>query len=364
MAQSIRVELGDRSYEVRVGRGVLEDVGSFVAAAAPTHRAVVISDAAVATLYGPRTAASLTRAGIDATLLPFAAGEHRKNLVTCSEIFDGLFRLDPAVDRRTVVVALGGGVTGDLAGFVAATTMRGLRWVQCPTTLLADVDASVGGKTGVDHATGKNLIGAFHQPSGVLIDVELLASLPEGEFCGGLSECVKHGIIRDASLLDFIEGHVREILSRDPQVMEAFVARNVAIKAAVVSGDERESAEREHLNFGHTVAHAIEAALGYENISHGAAVSLGIVAECELAADRGLLERGAASRVRSILRDLHLPVTLEGLDPEAIWRSMQYDKKNRGGRVRMILPVALGEVATFDDITPDCVRTAVGALAE
>ena len=196
---------------------------------------------------------SCREAGLTTHMLTFPAGETNKTLATASRLFDGLFALTPAVDRRTLVIALGGGVTGDLAGFVAATALRGLAFVQCPTTVLADVDASVGGKTGVDHAAGKNLIGAFHQPAGVLADVRCLATCSDDVYRDGLAECVKHGIIRSAELLEFIEDHAGGILRRDDGVMTDFLTSNVRIKADVVAEDERESGVREHLNFGHTV---------------------------------------------------------------------------------------------------------------
>lgn len=364
MQRTITVQLGDRSYDVRVAPGTLAELGPFAADLANAAGAVVISDETVAGLYGDRAVDSLASAGLDATLLTFPAGEENKNLRTCSTLFDRLFELEPAIDRRTIVVALGGGVPGDVAGFVAATALRGLRWIQCPTTLLADVDASVGGKTGVDHPAGKNLIGAFHQPRGVLIDVDLLATLPKEALSAGLAECVKHGVIRDVGLLDFIEDNAEQILALDTDVMCELIARNVAIKAAVVADDETEAGQREHLNFGHTIGHAIESHVGYDKISHGAAVSLGMIAACRMAVERGFIEAEAADRVVDLLARFDLPVAREGLDPAAIWRIMQHDKKARGGRVRMLLPVVLGEVAAFEDITPDVVHRAVEALGE
>lgn len=363
MEQTVTVELGERSYPVRIAPGMLSQVGKLVSGLEGAGQAVVISDTTVAALYAPAVLASLEAAGLEARLLTFPAGEENKTLATCGALLDGLFAVTPAVDRRTVIVAAGGGVTGDMAGFVAACALRGLRWAQCPTTLLADVDASVGGKTGVDHAAGKNLIGAFHQPRGVLIDVAALDSLPEESLRDGLAECVKHGVIRDESLLEFLEDRAAEIFARDAAALTELIARNVAIKAAVVSGDEREAGSREHLNFGHTIGHAIEVHVGYEAISHGAAVSLGMVAACGMAASRGLIEPEAAERVGDLLGQLGLPIRREGLDAAEIWRIMLHDKKARGGQVRMVLPVMLGEVATFEDITPATVEAAVEALA-
>jgi len=363
MTQKIRVDLGDRSYAVSVGGGLLAELGTAVAALSGARRAVVVSDSNVAALYGGRTCNSLRRAGLGADLLSFPAGEAHKTLATCSNLYDSLFALRPAVDRQTVLVALGGGVTGDITGFVAATALRGLRFVQGPTTLLSAVDASVGGKTGVDHPAGKNLIGAFHQPSAVIIDVDLLRTLSPAEFASGLAECVKHAVIRDATLLDFLETRRSEVLAREPECLTELIARNVAIKAAVVSADERESGEREHLNFGHTIGHAIETLVGYGTLSHGQAVSLGMVAACRLAVARKLIDAASADRVERLLVALGLPARWPGLEATALWEIMLHDKKARGGKVRMVLPVRLG-AATYDDITQEAVAAALGAIAE
>ena len=364
MEQTIPVALGDRSYNVTVGAGLLEQLGQAAAAVGQVEHAVVISDSTVGQLYGQRAVASLQDSGLGAALVHFPAGEPHKTLATAGRLYDELLGLSPAIDRRTLIVALGGGVTGDLSGFVAATLLRGLRWIQCPTTLLADVDASVGGKTGVDHPAGKNLIGAFHQPRAVLIDVGLLESLPEAELANGLAECVKHAVIRDGSLLDFIEDHLREILRRDPETMTDLIARNVRIKAEVVSADEREAGQREHLNFGHTIGHAVESVVGFDKISHGQAVSLGMVAACRMAVFRGLIEDDAARRVLRLLASLALPTWRENLDVQAVWQAMLHDKKARAGQVRMVLPVMLGQAAVFEDITPSAAQEAIATLGK
>lgn len=361
--QIIRVELGQRSYDVIVGPGELAELGPTAHSLGGVRRAVIIADTTVAELYGQRALDSLAAADLPGELLTFPAGEENKHLGTCASLYEGLFGLSPAIDRRTLIIALGGGVSGDVAGFIAATALRGLRWLQCPTTLLADVDASVGGKTGVDHPAGKNLIGAFHQPRGVLIDVDLLATLSDEHLACGLAECVKHGVIRDATLLALLEDRAEAIADRDPAALTELVARNVAIKAAVVAADEREAGQREHLNFGHTVGHAIEAFVGYDRITHGAAVSLGMIAAMDLAVRRELLTAADAARVGELLNRLHLPTAMDGLDFEAIWRIMQHDKKARDGRVRMILPAELGAVAAYDDVDPAEVRQAVDALS-
>jgi len=345
-----------------VGAGQIAQLGPTVAGLGRVSQAVVITDANVGPLYGARAVESLQAAGLTAASIDFPAGEAHKTLATYGRLLDGLLGLAPAIDRDTVIVALGGGVPGDVAGFVAATALRGIRVVQCATSLLAAVDSSVGGKTGIDHATGKNLIGAFHQPRAVVIDVETFGTLAPAELANGLGECVKHGVIRDETLLTFIADHAEDIGACACDVMEELVARNVAIKAAVVAADEREAGQRAHLNYGHTIGHAIEVFVGYDRIAHGRAVGLGMVAANCLAVSRGLIGPDAAARVEDLLRRLGLDVRLAGLEAPEIWRIMQHDKKARGGRVRMVLPTALGAVGIYDDITPDEVAAAVAAL--
>jgi 3-dehydroquinate synthase len=362
MGKTIKVDLRDRSYDVSVGAELLEQLGEAVAAIGDADRAVVITDTNVAELYGRQAVASLQRSGLKGESITFPAGEENKTLATFGRIMDDLLTIAPPVDRRTIVVALGGGVVGDVAGFVAACALRGLRWLLCPTTLLADVDASVGGKTAVDHPAGKNLIGAFHQPRGVLIDVHTLRTLPQEELKSGLAECVKHGVIRDAALLDFLDAHAAEIARCEADILTELIARNVSIKAAVVAADERESGERAHLNFGHTVGHAIEAFVGFGRITHGQGVALGMVAEDHLALQRGLIDEAVARRVEEVLTRLGLATRRKALDADAIWRIMQHDKKARGGQVRVVLPVRPGEVRLFSDITREEVVCSVAAL--
>ncbi len=371
MTRTIKTELGERSYDVRIGPGLLGGLGELVAGMNGVSSAVVVADSNVAEIYAAAAMDSLKQAGVTARAITFPAGEQNKTLATASGLLDELLAGDPPVDRRSVVVALGGGVTGDMAGFVAAVALRGLRWVQCPTSLLADVDASVGGKTAVDHPAGKNLIGAFHQPAGVLIDTDTLATLPRGEFINGLAECVKHAVIRDAALLDFIEDNAGKILALDADVLTDFIARNVEIKAQVVSADERESGVRAELNYGHTIGHAIETYIGYDKITHGQGVALGMAAAGHMAVVRGLIEEDAARRVEQILATLHLPTRVSDLpagfgklDAAQIRRIMQRDKKTQQGRIRMILPVVPGRVAIFDDITPDAIDGAVEYISQ
>ena len=367
-SQTITVELGDRSYIVTVGAGLLGGLGEL---AAPLARhAVVITDTNVAPLYADAAVAALTDSGMPADVIDFPAGEASKRLAVYGEVMDRLLALTPVIDRGCLIVALGGGVVGDLAGFVAATALRGLAFVNVPTTLLAAVDSSVGGKTGLDAAAGKNLIGAFHQPRAVLIDTETLSTLPVAELGGGLAECVKHGVIRDASLLDFIEANAEAIQSADAELLAELIARNVAIKAAVVAADERESGQRAHLNFGHTIGHAIETAGGYDIVSHGQAVSLGMVAALRIAVGRELIAQADADRVREILTSLSLPTKFADLpdlaDEARDWARlrdiMSHDKKAVGGVPRFILPTRLGAVDIFSDVTGDEIAAGLAAL--
>lgn len=360
--QTVTVELGPRSYDVLVGAGTIAGLGRTADALGKVQQVVVISDSKVTGLYGRQAMHSLASAGVRATLLEFPAGEENKNLATVSKLFDQIFAITPPVDRNCVIVALGGGVPGDVAGMVAATALRGIRWLQCPTTLLADVDASVGGKTGVDHDAGKNLIGAFHQPSGVVIDVRTLKTLPPEQLKSGLAECVKHAVIRDGELLDAIETNSKALLACDENLLVELISRNVAIKAAVVSADELESGERAHLNFGHTIGHGIEAFLGYGRITHGQAVALGMIAACRIAEDRHLIAPSLRERLVSVLGNLGLAVNWPGLDVDHIYQIMQHDKKARAGKVRFVLPTALGKVGVFDDVEQAQTREAIASL--
>lgn len=369
MERTVRVELGRRSYAVQIAEGLLDQLGRAIRALPRARQAVVVTESNVAALFARRAVASLEAAGLETLVVAFPAGEPHKTLHTVSDVFGQILTHRPPIDRDTILIALGGGVTGDLGGFVAATALRGLRWVQAPTSLLADVDASVGGKTAVDHPAGKNLIGAFHQPAGVLIDVQTLRTLPLRELRNGLAECVKHAVIREPAMLDFLDDHLSELIAGEngklafpTDLMVELIARNVAIKAAVVAADERESGVRAHLNYGHTIGHAVESFIGFENIRHGEAVSLGIVAANELAVARGLLDAGVAERIRDTLVGIGLPVTWAGLDAAAVWNLMQHDKKARGGNVNMILPSALASVKVYRDIRLEEVAQALKAV--
>jgi 3-dehydroquinate synthase len=332
----VRHALG--SYPVYVEPGALARLGELTARHLPARRLALLSDATVRALP-PRWGVVLPQVDAELVIPP---GESSKSRERWTELSDAL--LARHFGRDSALILLGGGVVGDLGGFVAATYLRGIPHVQVPTTLLAMLDASVGGKTGVDTPQGKNLIGAFHPPSAVVADPRVLATLPEREFRSGLAEAVKHGVIADREYFEWIAGAVDQIAARDPEAMAALVQRSVEIKAAVVSEDEREAGRRAILNAGHTVAHALEQASGYA-LAHGEAVAIGLVAECRLAESLGLARAGLAPEVASVLRSLELPTALPGLAPERLLDAMSADKKNRESRIRFALPVAIGEMA-------------------
>lgn len=354
--RTVKVDLKDRSYNITIGHGSLPDAGKAVAAACRGRRVLIVSNPVVASLYADALAAGLSAEGLDAHTFTVPAGEEYKTLETVITIYAAL--LDARIDRSGVVVALGGGVVGDMAGFAAATYLRGIDVVQVPTTLLAQVDSSVGGKTGVDLPQGKNLVGAFHQPKAVVIDTATLKSLPPRELRAGLAEVVKYGIITDLTFFEFLEAHTGELLELDSAVIEHAVTRSVEIKADVVSRDEKETSDlRKTLNFGHTFAHSIEVTTGYGQYLHGEAVALGMVCASEMAEAVGLAEDGTSRRIADLLCSLELPVAPESpLDVEAIVDAIQLDKKAARGKVNFVLPRRIGEVVVTDDVPQSVVR--------
>jgi len=349
-------------YPVYVEPGVLGRLEALVADHLGTSRIAMITDGAV---YALLQAGRLGRTPWTGPALLFPPGEASKTRQQWAQLTDAL--LEQGFGRDSGIVALGGGVAGDLAGFVAATYMRGLPYVQAPTSLLAMLDASVGGKTGVDTPQGKNLIGAFHPPAAVLADPRVLATLPERDFVGGMAEAVKHGLIADGEYLAWMEREAGALLARDEAALTRLVRRSVEIKAEVVSGDEREAGRRAVLNAGHTVAHALEQATSYA-LPHGEAVALGLVAECALAEALGLAPAGLGAQVAALLSRLGLPVRLaEPVDPERLIAAMGSDKKNRASRVRFALPTRLGAMDPGEGWTREApepaIRRALEAIA-
>jgi 3-dehydroquinate synthase len=356
----VAIELPHHRYEVVIEAGILERLGETVRACAPHDACALVSDGTVADSLGPRAVSSLESAGYRVITGRLQPGEEHKNLDSVRELYDLL--LDARLERRSPVIALGGGVTGDTVGFAAATYLRGVPFVQCPTTLLAMVDSSVGGKVGVNVPQGKNLVGAFHQPVVVVVDPLVLATLPLRELRCGLAECIKHGAIRDADLLHFLERERSRLLAREPEATSELVRRNVAIKAAVVMADEKESGVRAHLNFGHTFAHAIEATVGYGELLHGEAVALGMIAASVLARRLDLCTDEVPERLRELVAAFGLPTKTALPTDERLMEAMQLDKKVASGRIRFILPDALGSVAIRDGVAPADVRAAWSAI--
>ncbi len=339
---NVNVNLGERSYVITIGPGALGSIGRIVTSVRKPSAAAVVSNPAVARLYGEVVTQSLNAAGVRTELVLVPAGERYKTLGTVSRIYDALLAM--RLDRGGAVVALGGGVVGDMAGFAAATYMRGVDFYQVPTTLLAQVDASVGGKTGVDLPQGKNLVGAFHQPRAVLIDTLTLKTLPVRELRSGLAEVIKHGIIYDQGFYHYVAREARALLARDEHALRESVKRSVEIKRDVVETDERESGLRAILNYGHTIGHAIEVLSGYGKYRHGEASSIGMVTEAVLAEGEGIAERGVAAQVAEALRSLRLPVAMDSsLNTDDVVRAVERDKKVLGGEIRVALPARIGE---------------------
>lgn len=331
--------LGPASYDVVVGRGLLPDLAAHLERACPAARYAVVADDAVAERYGPRVREAVA-AFRPCDLVTFPAGEWNKTREHWAALTDRLLGL--GLGRDAALLALGGGVTGDLAGFVAATYQRGIPYVQLPTSVLAMIDSSVGGKTGVDTAQGKNLVGAFHQPRLVVADVDTLATLPPLHVAAGLAEALKHGAIADAVYFAGLRERRERLLAADPDALADAVHRSVEIKAAVVAEDEREAGRRAILNFGHTVAHAIEAVTKFE-VLHGEAVATGIVLEAEIGRRLGVTEAAAADAVRAAVQAFGLPVAPPEGRAEQIREAMQHDKKRRGGTVRFALIERVGQ---------------------
>jgi 3-dehydroquinate synthase len=351
---TLRVNLGPRSYSIALGDGA--DLGAFARACLPaTKLALVVADANTAA-HGEGVRRTFDAVGFRTGFCTVPAGESSKSPDAASRLYDALY--DLAADRRTAVVAVGGGVVGDLAGFAAATYNRGLPLFMVPTTLLAMVDSSVGGKVGINHPKGKNLIGAFHQPAGVWIDTDFLRTLPDREYLSGLAEVVKYGVILDADFFARLEANVPALREREASVLRPVIARCCRLKADVVEKDEREETGlRAVLNYGHTFAHAFETVGGYGAWPHGEAVAAGMVCASRLAEKHGLIDAELTRRQQSLLTALGLPVA-----PKPEWpvndqiAVMKRDKKADGGRMRFILPRQLGEVALFDDVPEQLVR--------
>ncbi|MDA8078373.1 MAG: 3-dehydroquinate synthase [Nitrospiraceae bacterium] len=341
--RKVRVDLGERSYGIAIDAGSIGDVGNALKKFGFSRTLALVSNPTVYRLYGRLVSKSIKAAGFDLSEILIPDGEKYKSLVSSAHIYGELLRL--RLDRRSAVVALGGGVIGDIAGFVASTYMRGIDFIQVPTTLLAQVDSSVGGKTGVNHELGKNMIGTFWQPRLVWIDVDTLSTLPSRELRAGLAEVIKYGIIHDERLFHFLGANRDKVLGLDRRALTHIIRRSCEIKAEVVSRDERESGLRAILNYGHTVGHAIETATGYRKFLHGEAVAIGMCQEALIGREMGLITDEEASRIRRLIESYGLPAAMpKGLDLRRLLEAMQLDKKTVSGRLRFVLPLRIGEV--------------------
>lgn len=334
------VRTASHRYPVHVGWGCLGEVGRLVRERGLEGRAVLVSDQAVAPLYEGVVRGALEAAGFPVLHYEVPSGEASKTLESAELIYD--FLVERRVERGDLVVALGGGVVGDLAGFVAATFLRGLPWAVLPTTLVSMTDASIGGKVAVNHPQAKNLIGAFHQPELVLADAATLSTMSPRELTSGWAETVKHGLTLDTGLLELLEAQVEGLRSLEPELTVRVVARSAAAKAGVVSQDERETGPRRVLNYGHTIGHALEAAAGYGRFLHGEAVAIGMMGAARLSQRLGLVGEDVVSRQESVLRAFGLPTRCPGVDRGEVERAMELDKKSREGEVRWVLLTGLG----------------------
>jgi 3-dehydroquinate synthase len=351
--QTVTVALGERSYAIHIGQGVLDDVGEVLAQLPVTKRALVVTQSAIAAAYGERVLQSLRAQGFAAETTEVLDAEEAKSLGWLERIYDRAIEL--RLDRRSLIIALGGGVVGDLAGFAAATYMRGVPFVQIPTTLLAQVDSSFGGKTAINHPRGKNLIGAFYQPRAVLIDVDTLQTLSGREVRSGLAEVVKYGVIAKPDLFELLEGCTTAGLLQDAALLTRVIHDCCQIKADVVAVDEHETGVRAILNFGHTFGHAIEAAGGFSTYTHGEAVAIGMVWATDLSLRMGLCDLALLDRVKGLLQSLGLPIALKARI-EGIRDTLLLDKKAVAGRLRFILAEGLGQVSIRDDVPAQLVE--------
>lgn len=340
--ENIRVDLGARAYPIHIGRDILEDK-SLYAPHIGGGCAAIITNNVVAPLYLERVRSTIAALGSRTLDIVVDDGERAKEWHTLDRVFDAL--LEARCDRQSLIVALGGGVIGDLAGFAAAVYQRGVSFVQVPTTLLAQVDSSVGGKTAINHPRGKNMIGAFHQPRAVISDVATLDTLPDRELRAGLAEVIKHGLALDADFTQWLEGNMERLLARDPSALTYAIRRSCELKAQIVAEDERESGRRALLNFGHTFGHAIETGLGYGTWLHGEAVAAGMVMAAEVSARCGLIGADVPQRVRALIARAGLPVEGPDMPPDRYLELMSVDKKAAQGKTRFVLLEAVGRSA-------------------
>jgi 3-dehydroquinate synthase len=356
--QTVKVDLGQRSYNVFVGEGILSAAGDLLKGTGIKGKVAVVTNPTVAQLYLDPVHDALQSSGFEVTPVLIPDGEEYKNLSTLSTIFDRL--ISERFERKSAVVALGGGVVGDVAGFAAATYLRGTPLVQIPTTLLAQVDSSVGGKTGVNHPQGKNLIGAFYQPRAVIIDVALLSSLPRRELIAGTAEIIKYGIIEDPAFFGQLEEQLNRVLALDRRVLTQVIATSCAIKARVIEKDEREDDHRAVLNFGHTVGHALEAATHYQRFLHGEAVGIGMAKAAAIAYQQGFCDTTTLGRIIKLIKAAGLPTEIpEEVSTQSLIQGMEVDKKSADGKIKFVICTGIGKTC-FQSLTAEQIAAALG----
>lgn len=347
MKRMIKVELKERSYEIQIGTGLLNQ-SSLLLPYVPRKRVAIVSNTTVAPLYLDKLVKTLASVDISCIAIILPDGESYKTSETLNLIYDGL--LEGRCERSTPLIALGGGVIGDMTGYAAATYLRGVPFIQIPTTLLSQVDSSVGGKTGINHPLGKNMIGAFYQPQLVLADIGTLNTLPDKELSAGLAEVIKYGLIRDVPFLEWLEQNMEKLLGRDPQALQYAIARSCENKAEVVGADERESGERALLNLGHTFGHAIESGMGYGAWLHGEAVAAGTMMAADLSHRLGWISKSDVSRVSVLFKRTGLPVVAPDLGSNKYIDLMGLDKKVESGKLRFVLLKRLGQAVITSDV--------------
>ena len=359
--RKVRVDLGEKSYDIVIGYGIEQEIKDFVTSAGYSSKALLITDTHVGPLYGKKVQELLSEAGLTVTMVQIPAGESSKNLTVANEVFTRAIEL--GLDRKSPIFALGGGVVGDLAGFVAATYMRGVPFVQLPTSLLAQVDSSVGGKVAVNHELGKNLIGAFYQPQAVFMELNCMKSLPPREIYTGLGEIIKYGIIYDAAFFAFLEENKEQVLSLEPEALVHMIARSCEIKAAVVSEDEKEAGLRRILNFGHTIGHAIEKETEYVRYNHGEAVATGMIGAAHISRQLGLIDDENFDRVKKLVAAYKLPLQAGGVTVDGMYGDIFHDKKTVGGKVTWVLMEKIGQVICRNDVPAEMVKQAMAYVS-
>ena len=357
MTSVINVNLPEQSYEIAIAPSSLDQLGQQMASLKLGKKVLLVSNPTILKHFGERAIASLTSAGFDVASCTLPPGERYKTLNSIQKLYD--IALENRLERSSTMVALGGGVIGDMTGFAAATWLRGINVVQVPTTLLAMVDSAIGGKTGVNHPHGKNLIGAFHQPRLVLIDPNVLKTLPMREFRAGMAEVIKYGVIWDAELFAQLEASKRldQLRYVKPELINCILTHSCQAKADVVGKDEKEGGLRAILNYGHTIGHAVESLTGYRLVNHGEAVAIGMVAAGQIAVDLGLWQKEDTERQNALIQKTGLPTQLpSGVDIEEIIQALQLDKKVKAGKVRFVLPTEIGVVTVTDEVSSDIIR--------